>query len=409
MTSFPATWKSDTIGNVLEPISASTSKVQRRDYKPVGRIPVVDQGQGLIAGWTDEADAEIRDPIPLVVFGDHTRALKYVDFAFARGADGTQLLRPHDEIDVRYFYFACLSVDLPARGYNRHFSIFREKAIAWPGWNEQCQIASVLALAEGLARRQDEVIEQLVSVKRAAMRELFTRGLRGSVQKQTELGPVPENWRLVPLGSIGKIGSGTTPDRTRAEYWSGGHVPWITSGRMYEREIRGAEEYVTRVAIDNSNLPILKPGAVLLAIVGQGKTLGHSAILRVEATISRHVGYVQPDQDIVAPEYLRDYLESQYEYLRQLASGNGSTRAALTAGILRAIQIPVPLKLEEQREISSILGAIDRKIDLHKRKKAVLEDLFKALLHKLMTGEIRVADLDLSVLDRAPVAREIAA
>jgi hypothetical protein len=86
-----------------------------------------------------------------------------------------------------------------------------------------------------------------------------------------------------------------------------------------------------------------------------------------------------------------------YEYLRQLASGNGSTRAALTGGILRTVPVPLPRTLDEQREIVEILDALDRRISLHQRKRIVLEELFKALLHKLMTGEIRVADLDRSV------------
>lgn len=170
---------------------------------------------------------------------------------------------------------------------------------------------------------------------------------------------------------------------------------------MYEREITGSEVKVTPLAIAESSLPLLTPGTVLIAIVGQGKTLGHCAMLRCEATISRHVGYVQPNTSIIEPTFLRAFLEWQYEALRQIASGNGSTRAALTAGNLRPFPIPLPPTLEEQREIVAVLDALDGKIDLHKRKRAVLEELFKSLLHKLMTGEIRVADLDLSALEAA--------
>jgi len=266
-----------------------------------------------------------------------------------------------------------------------------------------------IAIADALeAIRQASAAEmncELASqrLKRAAMRELFTRGLRGEAQKETEIGFVPESWDVVPLSSLGRIGSGTTPDRTNPDYWRGGQIPWITSGRMYEREITGSEVCVTTLAIENSSLPMLKPGAVLIAIVGQGKTLGHCAILGVTATVSRHVGYVQPDQGVIKPEYLRGYLEGRYDYLRQLASGNGSTRAALTGGILRNVPVPLPSTVDEQREIVEILDAIDRKISLHQRKRAVLEDLFKAMLHKLMTGEIQVADLDLSALTKTPI------
>jgi type I restriction enzyme S subunit len=71
----------------------------------------------------------------------------------------------------------------------------------------------------------------------------------------------------------------------------------------------------------------------------------------------------------------------------------------LNTGAIDALMLPVPEDLDEQREIVAILDAIDAKIDRHKRKRAVLEELFKALLHKLMTGEIRVDDLDLSALE----------
>jgi type I restriction enzyme S subunit len=79
----------------------------------------------------------------------------------------------------------------------------------------------------------------------------------------------------------------------------------------------------------------------------------------------------------------------------------------LNLGYLRDFRIPCPA-VEEQREIVNMLDAIDRKIDLHRRKRAVLNDLFKMLLHKLMTGEICVADLNLSALDRLQVAPTVA-
>jgi type I restriction enzyme, S subunit len=146
---------------------------------------------------------------------------------------------------------------------------------------------------------------------------------------------------------------------------------------------------------------------VLIAITGQGKTLGHCAVLKIEATINQHIAYVATDTKRADPSYVRGYLETQYEYLRQVGSGGGSTKGALTCAFLRDLPIPFP-NLDEQREIVEILDAIDRKIDLHKRKRAVLEELFKSLLHKLMTGEICVADLDLSALKPAEKAEAAA-
>ncbi len=230
------------------------------------------------------------------------------------------------------------------------------------------------------------------------MRELFTRGLRGEAQKETEIGSVPERWTAVPLEALGRVGNGSTPKKSVLEYWKDGTYPWLTSAKVYDREIVEADQFVTEKALRECHLPRIGPGAILIAITGQGKTLGHCAVLRMHATINQHIAYIATDLSRADPSFVRGYLETKYDYLRQVGSGGGSTKGALTCAFLRGMPIPLPPTLDEQREIVAILDAIDRKIDLHRRKRAVLDELFKALLHKLMTGGIRVGDLDLSAL-----------
>ena len=263
--------------------------------------------------------------------------------------------------------------------------------------DEQKRIADILwLLHEGITASENSV-EAGKDLKRSAMHTLFTRGLRGEAQKETESGPVPESWPVVCLGSLGKIGNGSTPKKTISEYWTGGTYPWLTSAKVYDREIIRADQYVTDQALSECHLPRVQPGAVLIAITGQGKTLGHCAVLGIEAVINQHLAYVAIDREKAEPFFVRGYIETQYDYLRQIGAGGGSTKGALTCGFLRNLPIPVP-PLDEQQEIVTILDAIDRKIDLHRRKRAALDELFKALLHKLMTGEIRVGELDLSAL-----------
>jgi type I restriction enzyme S subunit len=103
---------------------------------------------------------------------------------------------------------------------------------------------------------------------------------------------------------------------------------------------------------------------------------------------------VQFHSSDVQPNFVRHYLETRYEHLRQIAQGGGSTKGALTCAFLRSYPVPVP-PLDEQSEIVTILDTIDRKIDLHKRKRDVLDELFHSLLDELMTGEIRVNELSI--------------
>src|SRR6266700_5886743 len=109
------------VKNCLERVSlGSLCKLKTTEYKTTGRYPVVDQGQKLIAGWTDDERGLIANGLPVVVFGDHTRVFKYIDFPFVHGADGTQILKPRSDLNPLFFYYACRAIDLPGRGYNRH-------------------------------------------------------------------------------------------------------------------------------------------------------------------------------------------------------------------------------------------------------------------------------------------------
>ena len=264
--------------------------------------------------------------------------------------------------------------------------------------SEQQGIADLLWLVHEAISQSEALVEEAQALKRAAMHTLFTRGLRGEVQKETEIGPVPGSWDVVQLGSLGRIGNGSTPRKATSGYWAGGTYPWLTSAKVYDRNIVEAEQFVTELALTECHLPRIKPGAVLIAITGQGKTLGHCAVLGIEATINQHLAYIEVDTNTVHPSFVRGYLETQYNFFRQVGSGGGSTKGALTCAFLRGFPIPMPSVLEEQRRIVAVLDAIERKIDLHRRKRAVLEELFKALLHKLMTGEIRVGEFDLADL-----------
>lgn len=275
--------------------------------------------------------------------------------------------------------------------------------------DEQAGIGGLLWKVHESISANERVAEACADLKRAAMRALFTRGLRGEAQKETEIGLMPESWDAVALGALGRVGNGSTPKKTIPEYWQGGAYPWLTSAKVYDREIVAADSFVTERALRECHLPRVEPGAILIAITGQGKTLGHCAVLRMQATVNQHIAYVATDLTRADPSFVRGYLETQYDYLRQVGSGGGSTKGALTCAFLRGMPIPFP-PLAEQHEIVAILDAIDRKIALHRRKRAVLDALFKALLHKLMTGAIRVADLDLSALGgRQPAAEPVEA
>lgn len=395
-------WATESVADCIVPVSvAGKTKIQSRDYKSSGRFPVIDQGQERIAGWTDDESAVIETPLPLVVFGDHTRAFKFLDVPFARGADGTQLLRPKPGIDPLFFFYACRAIDLPARGYNRHFTVLKEKELSYPGgYGEQKAIAAVLRQTESLLAQQSALLEMLQELKRAAMSRLFTRGLRGEAQKETKIGLVPESWEFDSLGAHHTVVSGGTPSRSNSSFWTGGTIPWVKTTEVNYCVISETEEHITPRGLENSAAKMLPAGTLLMAMYGQGVTRGKVAILGIEATCNQACAAIIPKNDAVLPRYLYHFLTWRYDEIRSLA--HGGQQQNLNLEIVRDLPIVYPKTDDEQNKIITILDSIDRKIALHRQKSAVLEDLFQSLLHKLMTGEIRVVDLDLSALSVAP-------
>lgn len=399
-------WDTASVADCLVPVpTAGRTKVQTRDYKPAGRFPVIDQGQEQIAGWTDDESAVIDSPLPLIIFGDHTRAFKFVDRPFARGADGTQLLRPKASIDPLFFFYACRAIDLPARGYNRHFTVLKEKELSYPvDANEQQSVAGVLHKAELALQQQTTLLDNLQELKRAAMRELFTRGLRGEPQKDTEIGQVPERWGLATIGAHHAVVSGGTPSRGNPAFWSGGTIPWVKTTEVDYCVITETGEHITPLGLESSAAKMLPAGTLLMAMYGQGVTRGKVAILGIEAACNQACAAITPNDDAVLPRYLYHFLAWRYDAIRSLA--HGGQQQNLNLEIVRDLPVVYPRTHGEQLEIVAILDAIDRKIELHRQKRRVLEELFESLLHKLMTGEIAVSDLDLSALSPASTQPE---
>lgn len=148
-------------------------KVQKSDYLPNGLLPVVDQGAGLIGGFTNDMSARFPSPDPVIVFGDHTCRFKYVPFPFAAGADGTQVFFARDGIDTRYLYFACLTLGLEHFGYQRHMKHLKVAEVpVWPLSTQQ-RIAAILSAYDDLIENNTRRIAILEEMARRLYEEWF--------------------------------------------------------------------------------------------------------------------------------------------------------------------------------------------------------------------------------------------
>lgn len=135
----PGSWIWTRLTDVYYSISPSGKKLKTSEIIEAGRYPVVDQGKSTISGYTNNSELLIELPGPVIIFGDHTKEIKYIDFNFVAGADGTKILRPY-KINERYFFFFLFTCEVEERGYSRHFKYLNENLFALPPLNEQNRI-----------------------------------------------------------------------------------------------------------------------------------------------------------------------------------------------------------------------------------------------------------------------------
>jgi len=125
--------------------ATSRKKLPQKDYLSEGKLAVVDQGERLIGGFTNDETLAYRDGLPVIVWGDHTKVIKFVDFPFAQGADGVKVLRPNEEVfDPHFAYEALKTIDLPDKGYSRHFKFLKASLFPVPPIHEQRRIVAKL-------------------------------------------------------------------------------------------------------------------------------------------------------------------------------------------------------------------------------------------------------------------------
>ena len=267
-----------------------------------------------------------------------------------------------------------------------------------PKIDEQQAIITALARVRSAFKIQDQSIMLARDLKRTAMRMLFTCGLRGEAKKETEIGPVPESWASKKLGEISEISYGAQAAVANATDPSIGTLILTNVNLDLEGHINLEKQRYYKVSEAHRERLLLRKGDVLFNWrSGSANHIGKTAYFDLdgEFTYSSFILRFRPHRSVLNKflfwwlTHLR--VSGFFTSQRNVSSINSVYNASLSA------TIPVLFPDDDQQcEIVIILEAIDRKIDLHRRKRAVLDDLFKALLHKLMTGEIQADELNLS-------------
>lgn len=179
---FSGEWVYLTFDNAFIVANKKSTQVKSSDYLQSGSIPIIDQGQSRIAGYCN--NLEVYSDVPVIVFGDHTRCVKWIEFVFCPGADGTQVIKTSKILEPKLGYYLLSNTDIPNLGYSRHMRELKEKDFRLPlDIKEQQKIAAVLSAADAEISTLEKKLACLRDEKKALMQQLLTGKRRVKVDE----------------------------------------------------------------------------------------------------------------------------------------------------------------------------------------------------------------------------------
>ena len=267
-----------------------------------------------------------------------------------------------------------------------------------PPLDEQQAISAALSQVRHAIQAQRQSIAVAEELKRAAMQTLFTRGLRGEAQKETGIGPLPESWNLVTFASVREKLQYGTSVRCAHEV---SERPVLRIPNIKPQRVTGDDlKYCALTGSDAAKYQLEDGDLLFIRTNGVLDRLGSCAVYEgypANALFASYLIRAKVRPDCVAPHFAASFFASELGTSivagRAISASDGKFN--LNTAAIDSLLLPLPPTLSEQREIVAVLDVIDRKVDMHRRKRAILDELFKSLLHKMMTGEIRVEELDL--------------
>jgi type I restriction enzyme S subunit len=366
-----AAWQSFPFEEVISDESGGNLKTPQSEYAPTGRFPVIDQGKQFIAGYVDDESRVCRSKLPVIVFGDHTRCFKFIDFPFCMGADGVKVLRPRIEADVKYLYRCLQQVNLPSGGYDRHFKYLRRSDLLLPPLPEQRRIADVLDRAEALRAKRREVLTRLDDLTEVMFLDAFGHPVWNS-----------KNFPLVELGSLGEWQSGGTPPRSDVRYFEGEEV-WFSSGELGPMYVSESREHISKLALEKTSARRVPTGALMLGMYDTAAL--KASISGADCSCNQAVAFSFLDRSKVETLYAYLAIVIGREQFRRLQRGVRQKNLNLT--MIRELRIPNP-PIELQRIFARRVAAIEKLKSLHRASLAKLDELFASLQHRAFRGEL---------------------
>lgn len=365
--------------NLVQKISIPADrKTKQKDYLLAGQLPIIDQGKKLIGGYSNDLTKTISCDLPVIVFGDHTKVVKYISFPFGAGADGIKILKPKENIFPKYLYYATqyLTLKMEDKGYARHYQHLEKKDLSVPPLEEQqrivARIEELFSELDAAVATLERTKEQLAVYRQAVLKEAFE-----GCEKKTTINsvcshvtdgdhmPPPKSETGIPFIMISNI-------ENHRINWENTHFV----GQVYYK------------SIGEKRTP--KYGDILYTVTG---SFGIPILVdfNKEFCFQRHIALLRPNTSILQ-KYLYYCLQHPTVYKQASDKATGTAQKTVGLAVLRKLEIPYTDNLELQNtivsEIESRLSVCDKIEETVNTALQEAEAMRQSILKQAFAGEL---------------------
>lgn len=345
-------------------------KIKQKDYLSQGTIPVIDQGETFIGGYTNDANTILKCPFPVIVFGDHTKTIKLVNFDFAPGADGIKVLKPTEQYDIRFFFYAMQYVTgkMQDRGYSRNYQYLEKELIPTFSLPEQKRIVEKIdELFSDLDAAESELQiakEKLEKYRTIIIDSIFSKCTTRKLNTLCDVitdgdhQPPPKSESGVPFIMISNI--------------EGNVINWENTAFVDLKYYQGIGEKRTP-----------KKGDILYTVTGSFG-IPVSVDFERKFCFQRHIALLRPIKS-VQHKFLFYALQTSGVFTQAVEQSTGTAQKTVGLGVLRNFNVPFT---ESQKDQESIINEIDFFLNGHRKIEQTIERALRQccnLRHSVLT------------------------
>ena len=337
----PNNWIWTRLNNITTNISTKNYQIYQKEIKNSGKYPVVSQSSNLIEGYSDNNNKVLKIDFPIIIFGDHTKCLKYIDFDFIVGADGVKIIKAINfNTKFLYYLLSFIKINMINRGYSRHFQFISKHLLPIPPINEQKRILNFLIKIDVLFNKINDNIVSINNLSKQIKLKLLTDifGENSSYKSYYK------NYLLKDISNI-VMGQSISSNKIISKYVEEKDYLEFHQGKLnFGKYLLGKSNKYTK----NYKKTAVR-GSILLSVRAP---VGALNFTDRSIAIGRGLCSISVNQNIVLNQYLYFYLQYLIPYFKR--NSTGSTFQAITIELIKNCVIKIP-PLEKQKNIINYL------------------------------------------------------